>query len=289
MTDARQVVVDVADRLREAGVPSAAADARWIVGHVLGASPAGLAFAGPVDADELAAIDAAVARRGRREPLQHILGTAPFGDLDLAVGPGVFVPRPETEVMAQFAIGLLRDLARPAVVIDACSGSGALAIALACHAPAEVVAIESSTDALPWLERNVADQRPRFAARGSSVTVVAGDVLDPASWQSSPADLVVSNPPYIPDDCVPRDPEVRDHDPAVALFGGPDGFALVRPLIGRASVALRPGGVLLLEHGDDQGEPEGVPALIRADGSFHDVVDHPDWSGRPRFTSAVRR
>lgn len=288
MSDARQVVVSVGERLRAAGVPSADADARWIVAHVLGASPAGLAFAGPVDAGELAAIDAAVSRREKREPLQHILGTAPFGDLDLAVGPGVFVPRPETEVMAQYAITWLQGLDRPAAVIDACSGSGALALAVACHAPASVTAIESSEAALPWLERNVAEQRPRFAARGSEVRIVRGDATDPESWSCSPADLVLSNPPYIPDGCVPRDPEVRDHDPAVALFGGPDGFSVVRPLIERAAAALRPGGMLLIEHGDDQGEPDGVPALIRSDGSFHDVVDHPDWARRPRFTSAVR-
>lgn len=289
MTDARQLVGAVTAQLRDAGVPSAHADARWLVAHFLGTSPAGLAFAGPVDAAESALIAEATARRCRREPLQHILGTAPFGDLDLAVGPGVFVPRPETEVMAQYAIEWLTGLDRPAVAVDACAGSGALTLALACHATADVVAIEASADAVPWLERNVADLTPRFTGRGSSVTVVVGDVADAAPWVRSDVDLVVSNPPYIPDGCVPRDPEVRDHDPSVALFGGADGFAVVRPLIERAAAALRPGGLLLIEHADDQGEPAGVPTLIRAAGTFGEVTDHPDWSGRARFTSAVRR
>lgn len=289
MTDARQLVGEVTRQLQEAGVPSAHADGRWLVAHYLGTSPAGLAFAGPVDAAESAQIAAATERRCRREPLQHILGTAPFGDLELAVGPGVFVPRPETEVMAQYAMNWLNARQGQASVVDACAGSGALALALACHTSADVVAIETSGDAVPWLERNVAALRPRFTACGSSVTVVVGDVADPAAWVRTGVDLVVSNPPYIPDGCVPRDPEVRDHDPAVALFGGADGFAVVRPLIERAAAALRPGGLLLIEHADDQGEPDGLPALIRAAGRFVDVVDHPDWAGRPRFTSAVRR
>ncbi len=289
MTDAREVVAAVTETLRAADVPSSAVDARWIVCHVLGTSPASLAFAGDLTPDELAAIEEAARRRASREPLQHILGTAPFGDLDLAVGPGVFVPRPETEVMAQYVINHLSGLDRSTVVVDACSGSGALAIAVACHVPALVTAIEASPDAVPWLERNVAAQRPRFVGRGSQIEVVAGDVADPSLWPpAASVDLVVSNPPYIPDGCVPRDPEVRDHDPAVALFGGPDGFAVIRPLVAEAAAALRPGGLLVIEHADDQGEPDGVPALLRAQGAFSDVTDHPDWAGRPRFTSSVR-
>lgn len=288
--DARAVVAEVTARLQSAGVPSATADARWLVSHILGTSPAGLAFAGPLDPAELAAVDEATSRRERREPLQHILGTAPFGDLDLVVGPGVFVPRPETEVLAQYAIDWARRQEQCLSVVDACSGSGALALAIACHTEAEVVAIEASAAALPWLERNVTALSPRFTARGCEVTVVAGDCADPGSWpEVATVDLVVANPPYIPDGCIPRDPEVREHDPAAALFGGPDGFDVIRPLIDRAHEALRPGGLLLIEHGDEQGEPEGVPALIRRRGGFADVVDRQDWSGRPRFTSAVRR
>ena len=171
MTDARQVVAEATQRLQDAGVPSATADARWLVSHVLGTSPAGLLFAGPLTADELDVIESAVTRRIAREPLQHILGTAPFGDLDLAVGPGVFVPRPETEVMAQYALTWLADLGRPATVVDACSGSGALALGIACHLPATVTAIEASPDAVVWLERNVersgaAVRTPRFDGHG---------------------------------------------------------------------------------------------------------------------------
>ncbi len=289
MTDARAVVADATARLRDAGVPSATSDARWLVSHLLGTSPAGLLFTGPLSDDEVAAIDAAVVRRCRREPLQHILGTAPFGDLDLEVGPGVFVPRPETEVMAQYALTWLTDLARTAVVVDACSGSGALALGIACHVPAAVLAIEASPEAVPWLQRNAVALASRYEHQGSTVTVVAGDATDSRLWpQDGSVDLVVTNPPYIPDGCIPRDPEVRDHDPAVALFGGPDGFDVVRPLIECAASALRPGGLLLVEHGDEQGEPHGVPELIRAGGWFDHVTDHQDWTGRPRFTSARR-
>ncbi len=289
MTDARRVVAEATRRLQAAGLPSATADARWLVSHVLGTSPAGLVFAGPLSDDEMATIDEAVGRRERREPLQHVLGTAPFGDLDLAVGPGVFVPRPETEVLAQHALTWLRELGRPAVVVDACSGSGALALGIACHVPATVTAIELSPDASTWLQGNVTEQRPRFTHRGSDVLVIEGDATDTAVWPPpGSVDLVVSNPPYIPDGCIPRDPEVRDHDPAVALFGGSDGFDVVRPVIARAAEALRPGGLLLIEHADDQGEPGGVPALVRDSGAFTAVTDHRDWSGKPRFTGAER-
>ncbi len=289
MTDVRRVVADATEQLKAAGVPSAASDARWLVCHLLGTSPAGLLFAGPVTDDERSEIDAAVTRRAAREPLQHILGTAPFGDLDLAVGPGVFVPRPETEVMAQYALDWLQRLDRRAEVVDACSGSGALALAVACHVPAHVTAIEASDDALQWLARNVTAHADRVAAKGSAVTIVAADVTLSAPWpRPESVDLVVCNPPYIPDNCIPRDPEVRDHDPAMALFGGRDGFDVVRPVIAHAEAVLRPGGLLLIEHADDQGEPEGVPGLIRAHGAFTDVSDHPDWAGRPRFTSALR-
>ncbi len=291
MTDARQITGEVTRRLQGAEVPGATADARWIVAHVLRTSPAGLAFAGPVSDDELAQIEAATDRRVSREPLQHILGSAPFGDLELAVGPGVFVPRPETELLAQYVLTWLADQERrPLRVLDACSGSGALALALACHAPpgTQVTAIESSADALPWLRRNVASLAPRFEARGSRVEIVAADATDVTCWPSD-LDLVVSNPPYIPDGCVPREPEVRDHDPAVALFGGPDGFQVVRPLVAHAAIALRPGGLLAVEHSDDQGGPDGVPGLLAATDSFDEVTDHPDLNGRPRFTTAVRQ
>ena len=201
------------------------------------------------------------------------------------------MPRPETEAVAQFALRWLHDQAddRAQRVVDACSGSGALALALACHAPrgVHVTAIEASREAMPWLLRNVAALAPRFEARGAVVDAVAGDVGDAAVWPED-VDLVVGNPPYIPEGCIPRDPEVRDHDPAMALFGGPDGFTVVRPLVERAAAALRVGGLLLIEHGDEQGEPDGVPHLFRETGRFVDVADHEDLAGRPRFTSALR-
>lgn len=284
-------------RLSAAGVPSAESDTRWLAAHVLRRSPSELALLSTVTADQRAQIDALVTRRERREPLQHILGSAPFLDLDLRVGPGVFVPRPETEVLADHVIGWLRELPGAAAgltVVDFCTGSGALALAIGCHVEhAHVTAVECSGRALDYARRNLRAVGGRLAVMASSVELVESDV---SRWRGGrgPVDAVVCNPPYIPDGAVPRDPEVRDHDPATALYGGPDGMAVIRPVVARAGRLLRPGGLLAIEHGDLQGDDDGVPGLVaRAadrDGRpvFADVRDHEDLARRPRFTTAIR-
>jgi release factor glutamine methyltransferase len=314
---ARELLQEAADRLRAAGVPSPAVDAELLLAHVTGRPRALLRLAGDqVGPDRADAFAALVARRAAREPLQHCTGTAPFRHLALHVGPGVFVPRPETEGMVDLVLAHLADASRsrPAgahvtgpVLVDLCTGSAALALALATEVPgSRVHAVELSAEAVAWAGRNLEEHAARVRAAGSRVTLVAGDattcaeVAGPLAALRGQVDVVVTNPPYVPDDAVPREPEVRDHDPHLALFGGPDGLAVVGPLAGQAARMLRPGGLLLVEHADVQGEdagPVGVPGLLRAQAdpaavgqpAWRDVVDHVDLAGRPRITAAIRR
>jgi release factor glutamine methyltransferase len=211
-----------------------------------------------------------VERRARREPLQHLTGTAPFFGLELAVGPGVFIPRPETELLAQWAIGALAGAPHPSVV-DLCSGSGALALAIAAHHPnATVCAVESSPAALEWLRRNTS---------GSRVEVIEGDIREVPI--PGPADLVVANPPYVPS--AHRVPPEIAFDPQQAVFGGQDGLDLIPAVIARAASLLRPGGRLGVEHDDSH----DLRDLFTP--NFEHVERHLDLAGRPRFTTGVRR
>jgi release factor glutamine methyltransferase len=223
-------------------------------------------------------------QRAARVPLQHLTGRAPFRHLELVVGPGVFVPRPETEQLAGWAVERLAGLDAP-VVVDLGSGSGALALSIAQECPgARVTAVERDADAIAWTRHNAA---LRAQAGDPPVDVVAGDMTDPQLLRAldGTVDVVVSNPPYVPDGArLPR--EVADHDPPLALWGGPDGLDVVRGLLVTAARLLRPGGWLGIEHADQQGT--ALPALVRAHGGFADVADHPDLAGRPRYTTARR-
>ncbi len=275
-------------QLRAAGVPSPAQDVRALAATVLSAEPVAVALLPELSEADRARIDELVRRRASREPLQHIVGTAPFLDLELIVGPGVFVPRPETEVMAAWAIDWLAACGDAPIAVDLCSGSGALALALATRVPgARVTGVELSAAALSYAEKN----RQRYRDRLSTAVLefCAGDATAPElmSTLANSVDLVVCNPPYIPNEAIPRDPEVRDYDPELALYGGPDGLAVVRKMLPVVRRLLRPGGRLAMEHGDLQGGDHGLPGLIKAAGGFTDVVDHPDLAGRPRFTTAV--
>jgi release factor glutamine methyltransferase len=268
--------------LAAAGVASARVDAELLAAHVLGVGRGRLALVDAVRADQAARLRALAGRRAAREPLQHLLGTAAFRYLELAVGPGVFVPRPETELLAGW--GIDRAGSAP-LVVDLCSGSGAVALSVAHEVPgARVVAVEKSPAALVWLRRNAAD---RAAAGDPPIDVVPGDVTDPdlLGPMSGTVDLVLCNPPYVPDG-VAVPPEVRA-DPAAAVFGGSDGLDVIAPVVRLAARLLRPGGLVGIEHDDVHGEP--VPGLLRADGRFVDVADHPDLAGRPRWATARRR
>ncbi len=282
--------VDVALRvasavLVDAGVPSPDVDAELLVGHVTGLTRgvvrARAVTAASLTPDEQEALVAAITRRASREPLQHITGRASFRHLELRVGPGVFVPRPETEGVAQLAIDALRSVADASpVAVDLGTGSGALALAMASEVPtATVVAVELSPEAAVWTRRNI------DAVGVDNVRLVEGDLADALPELDGTVSVVVSNPPYVPVGMVPRDPEVRLHDPALALYGGEDGLDLVRALSLTARRLLRPGGALVIEHGELQGG--AIRDLLTADG-WRSPATHPDLTGRDRATTAVR-
>lgn len=246
------------------------ADAEQLVAHVLGIPRGRLLLADP-PAEE-SALDALVARRAAREPLQHLLGTAVLGPVEVAVGPGVFVPRPETEVLLAWA------LRRPGdVVVDLCTGTGALALAIARERPgATVHAVEVDPGALAWTRRNLA---------GTSVVLHEADVTAPGVLAAldGTVDLVVANPPYVPEGlAVPL--EVRA-DPHAAVFAGADGLAVVRPLAALAHRLLRPGGAVGIEH--DDSHPAAVRAVLEHAG-FTEVTTLDDLAGRPRVATARR-
>ncbi|MFZ7088584.1 peptide chain release factor N(5)-glutamine methyltransferase [Curtobacterium sp. RRHDQ10] len=275
---------EAAAALAAAGVPSPDVDAElllaWATDTSRGAVQARAMTGGVIQPAHVDAFRVAVARRATREPLQHITGEAHFRLLTLAVGPGVFTPRPETESVAQFAIDALRAVAVPEpIAVDLGTGSGAIAIAMDTEVPnALVYAVERSADALPWTRRNV-------DAHGGTVRLVEGDLADALPELDGQVSVVVSNPPYVPEDMVPRDPEVRDHDPAIALYGGPDGLDAVRALAVTARRLLVPGGALVVEHAEHQGTD--VRAVLAGHG-FRSPETHPDLTGRDRTTTATR-
>lgn len=272
-----------AERLAEAGVPDPLVDAELLMGHVLGRSRGEVQAAAvrgdELDASDAAALDGLAERRAAREPLQHLTGRAAFRHLELQVGPGVFVPRPETEIVAQFAVDALRGAAEPEPIgIDLGTGSGAIALAMATEVPhAAVFAAELSPQAHAWASRNVAGV--------DNLTLELADLAEAFEQLDGTAAVVISNPPYVPDDAVPRDPEVRLYDPPTALYGGPDGLDIVRVLSVRARALLRPGGLLVIEHAEQQGA--SIRALLEADG-WRATATHPDLTGRDRATTAVR-
>jgi len=267
-----------AARLSAAGLPSPEVDARLLLSHVLDVEPADLATVRVVSPDEQARFECLVARRCNGVPLQHLTGVAYFRYEQLRVGPGVFVPRPETECLVQLVIDWLtaRAVERP-VVVDLGTGSGAIALALAHETRAKVYAVEASHEAFAYAEQNLA---------GSGVDLRLGDWSDAFIDLDGTVDVVVSNPPYVPQASrseLPRD--VADGDPDMALFAGDDDLDALRSLLPVAKRLLRPGGLLACEHDDSQGE--SAPELVTQAG-FGAVADHKDLAGRPRFVTAVQ-
>ncbi len=274
----RQAIDAATAVFAEAGIDSARTDAELLAAHLAGVERGRLSLVGDPGAEFFDRFGAAVATRSRRVPLQHIVGTAAFGPIELTVGPGVFVPRPETEALLEWALAQMLPI-RP-VIVDLCTGSGALAIALAAHWPdARVIAVDDDPAALRYAQRN---------ASGTAVRVVHGDVADPAMLPelTGAVDLLVANPPYIPAGAE-LEPEVAEHDPPHALFGGPDGMAVIGPVVQRATAWLKPGGLLAVEH-DDTTSRETVE-MISTTGVFEDVTPRSDLTGRPRFVTARRQ
>ncbi|RYC14722.1 peptide chain release factor N(5)-glutamine methyltransferase [Nocardioides zhouii] len=268
---------EAAARLRDAGVASPERDADLLLAHVLDVGLGRLPLVDDLEPAQHETYAALVARRAAREPLQHLTGSAAFRHVELAVGPGVFVPRPETELLAGWAIDAALALGRPAVVVDLCTGSGAIARAIADEVPgADVHAVELDEGALAWAERNLA---------GTGVDLRHGDLATAFDDLVGTVDVVVCNPPYIPLEAWESvAAEARDHDPHLALFSGQDGLDAIRVLEQRAALLLRPGGVVGAEHADVQGE--SAPEVFAATGRWRDVADHRDLAGRARYVTA---
>lgn len=279
-----QLVAGATQVLAEAGVPSPAHDARALAAHALGRETLPLLLDFGMDDTTTVAFAELVERRRRREPLQHIVGSTGFRYLTLAVEPGVFVPRPETEVVAQAAIDeadALRRAGLAPVVVDLCCGAGGIAISVATEVVGSLVtAVDLSPTAVALTRRNA-----RSAGVGA-MRLEQGDVREPELLGDldGTVDVVVSNPPYIPPDAVPIEPEVRDHDPDLALYGGgPDGLEVPRSVVAMAVRLLKPGGLLVMEHAEVQGA--AVRQLV-TDAGFTGVRTIDDLTGRPRAVVA---
>jgi release factor glutamine methyltransferase len=269
---------DAHQQLAAAGVASPRHDAEELAAFVLGCPRSRLLVAGDLSLGQQLVFSRLVDRRASRVPLQHLTGSAPFRYLEVAVGPGVFVPRPETEVVAGWCIDALRDSDGP-LVVDLCTGSGVIALSIAHEVRgATVHAVEREAAAYDWARRN---------ATGTGVIVHCGDAAHSLAELDGTVDLVVGNPPYLPDahrDQV--DPEVRDHDPDAALWGGADGLDGPRMIEAAGRRLLRHGGLVAVEHSDDQGP--AVADIFRASGEWAHIAVRQDLAGRDRFVTAQR-
>ena len=285
MTPLRRSLAQATERLAAVGVASPAHDARALAVHALGlARPSDLLLLDVMDPTALAAFEELVARRADRVPLQHLTGSVGFRYIELEVGPGVFVPRPETESVVQWAVDAVRaeGWAAP-LCVDLCTGSGTMAFALANEVPgATVHAVERDEGALAWTRRNAEN---RVQAGDPEVQLHLGSVEGCLPVLDGRCDLVASNPPYVAttEAHIP-DPEVLDHDPGIALWAGEDGLDVIRLVEQAARRLLRPGGLVVVEHSDRQGE--SAPALFTAAGGWTEVADHRDDVGRDRFVTA---
>ncbi|MGH4021906.1 MAG: peptide chain release factor N(5)-glutamine methyltransferase [Pseudonocardiaceae bacterium] len=281
----RLAVAEAERILTDAGIASPRADAELLAAHVVGVPRGRLPMVALVDPSVVESLRKLVIERASRVPLQHLIGTVAMGGVEVAVGPGVFVPRPETELLLSWGLALLDGVAAP-LVVDLCTGSGVLALALAHARPdAQVHAVELDPFALSWGRRN-ADARA--AAGDTPVRLHAGDVADPTvlSPYDGMAHLVVSNPPYVPAGTRVA-PEVARHDPPAAVFAGTDGLAVIPDVVRTGVRLLREGGGIAIEH--DECHREAVPGLLEVRRVLTQVTDHTDLAGRPRFTTARRR
>lgn len=280
----RLAIVEATRILSEAGVASPQTDAEWLAAHVLDVDRSELPLVPLVDLPVVEALREIVAKRAKRVPLQHLTGTAALGPATVAVGPGVFVPRPETEQLLQWGIELLAGRTAP-VVVDLCTGSGALALAVSATYPdAQVYAVDNDPNALAWARRNV---DAHVEAGGTPVRLYSGDIGDTRLFTEldGVVDLVLCNPPYVPPGTrVP--PEVADHDPPHAVFAEDNGLAVVRSAVTIAARLLTPSGGVAIEHDESHGN--AVAALLSTRRVLSDVAVHPDLAGRTRYTTARR-
>lgn len=295
--DISTVLAAAGELLRGAGIPDPTTDVALLLAHAWGLDSSGLSrkrlFAEQVPGSVISDFAQLIERRSTRVPLQHLTGRAAFRHLDLEVGPGVFIPRPETELLVT---EVLDELARQATnnsnqdaipfVIDLCSGSGAISLSLAYeHPQVRVLGVEKEPAALDWSGRNLS----RVDVGSSEVEFVSGDATSFADTHPellARANVVVTNPPYVPDSAIPRDPEVRDHDPAAALYGGATGLEIPALIIDQAQKLLWPGGFFIMEHSEEQGP--SVRRLIAGTECLKEPATFPDYTGRDRYTVARR-
>ena len=277
-TPLRSAINSATSLLADAGIDSARYDAEELAAHLTGTDRGRLPLIDSPDDTFFDRYRAAIAARSQRVPLQHLTGTAAFGPLTLTVGPGVFIPRPETEVVLEWATA--QRLPESPLIVDVCTGSGALALALARHWPeARVLGIDDSDAALAYARGNAA---------GTTVELLHADAADTEllAELDGRVDLVVSNPPYVPDGAE-LEPEVLQHDPSHAVFGGPDGMAVITGIVRLAGRWLRPGGLFAVEHDDTTSQL--TVELIGGTGLFDGIAARTDLAGRPRFVTARRK
>ena len=297
MSTIRETLVDAERRLSNAGIDSASVDSAQLLACVLGVSKSHLILQDSIDEEDRVHFERLMAKRLNRIPLQHLTGTAPFRHIELEVGPGVFIPRPETELVTEAAIRHLRACSNPRA-FDLCAGSGAIALSMAYEVPGtHVTAVELSDQAIPYL-RNNAERIETLVPVEVVSADATGTTVQAFVSAIGTCDVVTCNPPYIPSAMVPKDPEVRDHEPPLALYGGGDGLDVVRGIVKTAAVLLKQGGLLVIEHADLQGPDSpngGVVAVVKecrdpvtGASQFHSVEDRQDYNQLPRFTMAIR-
>lgn len=294
MSNVRDLLERATAELADAGCQSPRTDAELLLSHVLKIDRSELIKLETMTADAFVAYMALINKRCSREPLQHLTGQAHFRHLTLQVDKGVFIPRPETELLVQAGLEQLAKIDGPKLAVDLCSGSGAIALSLALESPNTTVhAVEVSGDAFIWLEKNVSAYAEQLARIGSSVITYNDDATDEKVLQkfAGQVDVVISNPPYIPDAMIPREPEVREHDPALALFGGKDGLDIARKVAHVAAQLLAPGGMFGMEHADVQSQS----AIQLLEQIFNhnqplwtNIIDRHDYNELPRFVTATR-
>lgn len=272
------ILSEAAQALSDSGVASPRHDAEMLLSHVVRIPRTKLSLGAEVSDQQRAAFDELVVRRAAREPVQHLIGTAAFRFVELAVGPGVFIPRPETELLAGWVIDHAKQLDRP-VVVDLCTGSGAVALSITDEVPgARVHAVELDGNAHDWARRNL---------DGRDVDLRHGDMSDAFGDLDGTVDIVVSNPPYIPLEAWESvEIEVRDHDPELALWSGDDGLDALRAVERSARRLLKAGGVVASEHADVQGE--SAIAIFSDARVWNGTLDHVDYAQRPRFVTATK-
>jgi release factor glutamine methyltransferase len=289
VTTIRQLLVDVERRFQQAGIESARTDAELLLAHILGITRSQLLIAPAIAEDQLHAYELVVRRRVLREPLQYITGTAPFRRLELEVGPGVLVPRPETELM----IDIVKRFAVPGIALDLGAGSGCISLSLATElAGFEVYAVENSMDALNYLNKNITRYQQQVQP-GSSVTALGIDLVELPKVKPEligKVQVILANPPYVPVGSAVS-AEVQYFEPAAAVFSESNGYAVIDKVIELAVNMLAPGGLIVIEHHELQGlagETGGVIGKLRTTGKFFEINGVDDLTNRPRFSYGIR-